>query len=161
MVSHGLQYIVCMDLNGTEEVPSPTDVCHTESSSPLLNPCLAGGGGGAVTLNQRPSLWSSSSQLYMDHSNLAVPQSLVECKVCWKDAQGLYPINMLCSHLIPLSLALAGCPPHTSALAGYFGKVWLELSSYTPLKVLFYPEESGTLQLHDFLCDIFINLFFV
>lgn len=133
--------------------PNPVLHCWT--------PAWPGGGGGAVTLNQRPSLWSSSSQLYMDHSNLAVPQSLVECKVCWKDAQGLYPINMLCSHLIPLSLALAGCPPHTSALAGYFGKVWLELSSYTPLKVLFYPEESGTLQLHDFLCDIFINLFFV
>lgn len=37
------------------------------------------------------------------------------------------PINMLCSYLIPLSLALVGCPPLALALAGYFGKVLFEV----------------------------------
>lgn len=90
----------------------------------------------------RETLWSSNSK-HTDHSRdeaLAVLQSPVECEALWEDAQDLFAINMLCSYLIPLSLALWVIEPGTFstpalALAGYFREVWLPsfLSSYTSL----------------------------
>lgn len=153
-----------MDLNGTKEV-SITCWCVPcwiqFSSSPWCAPLvcrvfseiLSSWQPRGASYPDPETLWSSSAQFNVDHSHLAVPQSLVECKMCWEDAQGLFSINMLCSCLIPPSLALLDCPSHASALAGYFGKVWLELSSYTPLKVLFYNQELSSFVI---FCVVFL-----
>lgn len=105
-----------MDMHGTKVISTTAGVCHAESSSTVLSL-------GTVfcvmlsfsqlreifALIMRPSGLQTPSTLTTHHDEaLAVPQSLVECDVLWKDTQDLFAINMLCSYLIPLSLAPVG-----------------------------------------------------